>query len=331
MFCFPTTLADHLHQLSNLPLSTYPAQPPLSKLPTYHSMTTAMGSLFYYNQLEDLASSQQDSLSTSPSQPSLTTSEDEVVSVPDQNCREVINQDHPFLKYAVKLGYELALAQDALSRLGGAATTNSLLAAVLYSYATLNPSRRSKHHKRYTSTRNFTSSSYQASKLGNNLLGTVSNHGNGYQGNGNHGNGNNCNGNHGNGHQGNGYQGNDTHSNGYHSTQQPHYNAEINHVTQLPQNQPFNNHQLDLATLQQDLASGTFQPTPVSTLPQQRKAITPPSSTSASKQGSPTAPSQAGLNSPSNYLSNLDLNVDAQSFDFPTGSWATSYTSRYTN
>lgn len=66
---------------------------------------------------------------------------------PDMNCREVINIDHPFLKYAVKLGYEAKLAEDALSRLGAQASTDSLLKAVLYSYAALNPNKRSRHNR----------------------------------------------------------------------------------------------------------------------------------------------------------------------------------------
>ena len=122
--------------------------------------TSALDSNYFYNQLTELAA-QQDRKSRTSSKhasseetPSITESnsprsDEEVLSVPDQNCREVIKTDHPFLKYAVKLGYQLELAQDALSRLGAAASTDSLLKAVLYSYAALNPSRRSRNNRRH--------------------------------------------------------------------------------------------------------------------------------------------------------------------------------------
>lgn len=111
--------------------------------------TTPLSNDYFYTQLEELAAQQKSrSNSKHPSSEDLPDS-DEVHSVPDQECREAINEDHPFLKYAVKLGYELELAQDALSRLGRAATTDSLLKAVLYSYAALNPSRRSRNNRRH--------------------------------------------------------------------------------------------------------------------------------------------------------------------------------------
>lgn len=118
--------------------------------------TAQLTSDYFYNQLSELAAQQtrksnnskHPSSETAPPQDS-SASDDDVASVPDQDCREVIQTDHPFLKYAVKLGYELELAQDALSRLGASATTDSLLKAVLYSYAALNPSRRSRNNRRH--------------------------------------------------------------------------------------------------------------------------------------------------------------------------------------
>ena len=217
-------------------------------------MSLSMNPHFYYIQLEKLAT-QQDQLSPSPrvspplpSQDSHTPSEDGVLSVPDQTCRGEIDHDHSFLKYAVKLGYELALAQDALARLGGSASTDALLKAVLYSYATLNPIRdwTRKHRIKHVD-----------SKHGTSQLG--SNYGfqrNSYQNNGYHSNS----------HPGTGYRtfGNHGYHNGSWATsdekRSPAYSCHI-----------INDHHYETATLQS-------APVLVSTLPQQRRAISPPSS-----------------------------------------------------
>ena len=124
--------------------------------------TSALNSDYFYNQLTELAAQQNRKSRSSSNHPSSedkpsrtqSNSDEEVLSVPDQNCREVMNTDHPFLKYAVKLGYELELAQDALSRLGASASTDSLLKAVLYSYAALNPTRKTRNNRRHYNTYN---------------------------------------------------------------------------------------------------------------------------------------------------------------------------------
>ena len=106
---------------------------------------------YFYNQLEELAAHQKRSADNSDTE--MPESDEEPASVPDQDCREAIQDDHPFLKYAVKLGYQLSLAEDALARLGSSATTDSLLKAVLYDYAALNP-RKNRHHRRNFNNRN---------------------------------------------------------------------------------------------------------------------------------------------------------------------------------
>ena len=126
---------------------------------------STLSSDYFYNQLTELAAQQNRKSRSNSKHPSSennpsnssSRSDDEVQSVPDQTCREDIKADHPFLKYAVKLGYELELAQDALSRLGSSASTDSLLKAVLYSYAALNPSRRNRNNRRHYNnhSRNF--------------------------------------------------------------------------------------------------------------------------------------------------------------------------------
>ena len=62
-----------------------------------------------------------------------------------------IKAEHSFLKYAVKL------VQDAFSQLGASVATDSLLKAVLHSYAALNPSRRNRNNRRHYNdhSRNF--------------------------------------------------------------------------------------------------------------------------------------------------------------------------------
>ena len=106
---------------------------------------------YFYNQLEELAAHQKRSADNSDTE--MPESGEEPASVPDQDCREAIQDDHPFLKYAVKLGYQLSLAEDALARLGSSATTDSLLKAVLYDYAALNP-RKNRRHRRNFNNRN---------------------------------------------------------------------------------------------------------------------------------------------------------------------------------
>ena len=118
-------------------------------------MTTAMtnsrslqpNSSYFYDQLEDLAAQQKKSADYSADNSDTESSDEQPASVPDQDCRKAVQEDHPFLKYAVKLGYQLSLAEDALARLGSSATTDSLLSAVLYDYAALNP-RKNRHSRR---------------------------------------------------------------------------------------------------------------------------------------------------------------------------------------
>ena len=125
---------------------------------------------FYYNQLIKLAARQNRKNRVNSKRPSSENSSsnsesqsdhEEVKFIPDQSCREVVRKDHPFLKYAVKLGYDWELAEDALSRLGASASTDSLLKAVLYSYAALNPSssRRNKNNRRHYNNHQYVSNS----------------------------------------------------------------------------------------------------------------------------------------------------------------------------
>ena len=118
-------------------------------------MTTAMtisrslqpNSSYFYDQLEDLAAQQKKSADNSADNSDTESSDEQPASVPDQDCRKAVQEDHPFLKYAVKLGYQLSMAEDALARLGSSATTDSLLSAVLYDFAALNP-RKNRHSRR---------------------------------------------------------------------------------------------------------------------------------------------------------------------------------------
>ena len=132
-------------------------------------MTTAMtisrslqpNSSYFYNQLEDLAAQQKKSADYSADNSDTESSDEQPASVPDQDCRKAVQEDHPFLKYAVKLGYQLSLAEDALARLGSSATTDSLLSAVLYDYAALNP-RKNRHSRRnYNNCKNQLNSATQ--------------------------------------------------------------------------------------------------------------------------------------------------------------------------
>ena len=138
--------------------------PLLTELLRIMNSTSALSSDFFYDQLTELAAQQNQRSRSNSNRPSSentpsnseSQSDEDVQSIPDQSCREVVKKDHPFLKYAVKLGYDWELAEDALSRLGASASTDSLLKAVLYSYAALNPScnRRSRNNRRHYNNHN---------------------------------------------------------------------------------------------------------------------------------------------------------------------------------
>ena len=129
-------------------------------------MTTAMtisrslqpNSSYFYNQLEDLAAQQKKSADNSADNSAYNSdtesSDEQPASVPDQDCRKAVQEDHPFLKYAVKLGYQLSLAEDALARLGSSATTDSLLSAVMYDFAALNPRNNRQNRRNYNNCKN---------------------------------------------------------------------------------------------------------------------------------------------------------------------------------